>query len=222
MLILGIDDSGRGPIIGPMVLAGCLIREETNSEFKEQGVKDSKLLTAKKREQLAGLIKEKAVGYHIVKVDPEEIDTRTNGGTNLNKLEAIKAAEIINVLNKENERIKVVLDCPSPNKLSWRLYLEKFIEKKDNLEIIAEHKADRDYPSVSAASILAKTTRDAEIEKIKEKVGVDFGSGYPADPETCKFLKEYSKKHEKDGIFRKTWQTWKDACAVREQKKLDF
>ena len=64
-LILGIDDAGRGPLIGPMTLAGCLITEELEKEFKELGVKDSKMLTAKRREFLAGKIREKALAFHI-------------------------------------------------------------------------------------------------------------------------------------------------------------
>lgn len=220
-LILGIDDAGRGPIIGPMVIAGCLVTKEIETEFKEKGVKDSKQLSPKRREVLAKLIKEKAIAYHIVKIEPEEIDMRNGSGTNLNYLEAIKMAEIINALNKKNEKIKVFIDCPSVNIRSWTSYLKKYIENSENLEIIAEHKADINYPCVSAASILAKTIRDEEIEKLKKKLGIDFGSGYSSDPLTCKFLKEYSKKHEHDGIFRKTWQTWKDLCSNNKQKKLN-
>jgi ribonuclease HII len=220
MLLLGIDDSGRGPVIGPMILAGCLMDEDLNAEFKATGIKDSKQLTAKKREVLAKFICEKAAACHVVQVSPEEIDFKTRAGTNLNKIEAQKAAEIINKLNKGTEPIRVILDCPSPNRKAWEVYLRKFVENPSNLEFVVEHKADINYPSVSAASILAKTTRDAEIEKIKKKIGVNFGSGYPADPITCKFLKEYAGKHKDDGIFRKTWQTWKDLCKTKEQKNL--
>lgn len=221
MLVLGIDDAGRGPIIGPMVLAGCLTDEETEKEFKEKGVKDSKQLTPKKREQLAELIKEKAIAYHTIKINPEEIDMQNGKGINLNHLEAIKMAEVINALNKKTDKIRVYIDCPSVNIPVWTNYLKKFVEYLGNLEIISEHKADINYPCVSAASILAKTARDEEIEKLKKKLGVDFGSGYPADPNTCKFLKEYSKKHEHDGIFRKTWSTWKNLCLNKKQKKLE-
>ena len=217
---MGIDDAGRGPIIGPMVLAGCLAQEELESEFKEAGVKDSKMLTQKRREQLAELIREKAVDYKLVKIDPEEIDSSLNGGVNLNKLEAIKMAEVINALNKGDMPIKVFIDCPSTNPHEWTSYLKQHIKKLENLEIISEHKADQNYPVVSAASILAKTLREEEVAKLKKKLGVDFGSGYPADPTTCKFLQDYSKKHEHDGIFRKTWQTWKNLCSNKKQKKL--
>jgi ribonuclease HII len=220
MLVLGIDDAGRGPIIGPMVIAGCIIDTETELDFKGKGVKDSKLLSPKKRDALAKMIKEKAISYKTIKIDPDEIDSRTSNGTNLNHLEAIKMANIINALNKKKENIKVYIDCPSVNIESWTDYLKKYLENPKNLEIISEHKADQKYPVVSAASILAKTAREEEIKNLKKKLGVDFGSGYPADPVTCKFLQEHSKKHEKDGIFRKTWQTWKDLCGKKEQKKL--
>jgi ribonuclease HII len=81
-------------------------------------------------------------------------------------------------------------------------------EKELEKNIICEHKADFYYPVVSAASIIAKTTRDAEIEKIKEKIGMDFGSGYPADPYTVQFLKENAVNPKYKGIFRESWSTW--------------
>jgi len=218
MLKLGIDDAGRGPIIGPMVLAGVLIEEETESSFKEQGIKDSKMLSPSKREELAEKIKEQALDYCIVQLEPSEIDGGINGGTNLNTLEAIECAKIINKINKNTVQIKVVIDCPSPNIKAWIETVRGYVENTSNLEIIGEHKADVNHPSVSAASILAKTHRDSEIEKLKEKLGVDFGSGYPSDPYTCKFLKESAKKHEHSGIFRKTWGTWKKLCL--KQKSL--
>ena len=74
MLILGIDEAGRGPVIGPMVLAGCLIDEKTEKEFRKLGIKDSKQLTQKRREVLAEKIKEKAETFEIVLASPEEID----------------------------------------------------------------------------------------------------------------------------------------------------
>lgn len=220
MLIIGVDDSGRGPIIGPMVLAGVLVDDSINEQFKAHGVKDSKQLPPKKRRFLAKFIKANALGYKIVQANPEEIEMKIKTGINLNKIEAIKAAQIINMLNISKENIKVILDCPSPNTLAWGNYLKKYIHKLDNLEFVVEHKADVNYPSVSAASILAKTTRDAEIEKIKKRIGKDFGSGYPSDPITCKFLREHADKHKDKGIFRKTWQTWKDLCKEKSQKKL--
>jgi len=223
-LILGIDDAGRGPLIGPMALAGCLTTKMRETEFKALGVKDSKLLPPRKREWLARKIKEKAISYKVELSHPYEIDARAGNGLNLNKIEAIKAAEIINKLTKKiHEPIRVVIDCPSPNKESWRRYVLEHVHKNKNLIIACEHKADRDYVAVSAASILAKSAREREVAKIKKKIGKDFGSGYPNDPKTIEFLKKYSKEHKKDGIFRETWATFQNHKKQKEQKKLlDF
>ena len=221
-LTLGIDDAGRGPVIGPMALAGCLIDESIENEFKKLGVKDSKQLSPNRRESLAWLIKEKVIKFEVIKVEPYEIDGKDGNSLNLNQIEAVKMAQIINKINEktEKEKIKVILDCPSNNIKAWTEYLKKHINNKENLTISAEHKADVNHIAVSAASILAKTTRDREIELLKKKIGVDFGSGYPSDPVTKQFLKEYFEKHKKDGIFRETWGTVAKHKKEKEQKKL--
>lgn len=223
MLILGIDDSGRGPVIGPMIMAGCLIDSELEEEFRKEGVKDSKKLTAIRREILAEIIKKKALAFRILIIHPREIDGRNNAGINLNRIEALKAGEIINKINKADKalnKIKVIVDCPSPNAKKWRSTLLTYIENKTNLQIFCEHKADINHIACSAASIIAKSMREKEVRKIKRKIGKDFGSGYTSDPVTQKFLKDYAKKHKKDGIFRETWSTWKNNEAIKEQKKL--
>jgi len=220
-LILGIDDAGRGPLIGPMTLAGCLVTKDIEKYFKEIRVRDSKLLSARTREYLAKKIREKAISYHITISHPSEIDARASAGLNLNNIEAIKAAKIINKLTKnKKEKIRVIIDCPSPNKENWRKYVLRHIHKNKNLIIACEHKADRDYVAVSAASVLAKSAREKEVAKIKKKIGKDFGSGYPNDPKTIEFLKKYSKEHKKDGIFRETWATFQNHKKQKEQKKL--
>ena len=95
MLKLGIDDAGRGPVIGPMVLAGCLIDEKTEKEFKKLGVKDSKQLTSKRREFLAEIIREKAITFEVIIIHPKEIDDKNAEGVNLNAVEAFACARII-------------------------------------------------------------------------------------------------------------------------------
>lgn len=223
MLTLGIDDAGRGPIIGPMILAGVLLDEDIELEFKKLGVKDSKQLTPSKRENLANLIREKALTFEITITHPFEIDGKTRDGINLNSIEAIKTAEIINRINKAQANMKVVVDCPSPNIPKWQAYLINHIKNTNNLNILCEHKADVNHIAVSAASILAKSTREKEVQLIKDRIGKDFGSGYTSDPITIKFLEEYSQEHQKDGIFRETWITWKKNEAKNKQKNLlDF
>lgn len=210
-LILGIDDAGRGPVIGPMVLAGCLITEDVQKDLKKLGVKDSKLLTPKRREFLAGKIKEIAETFEIALAHPNDIDKNLNTGTNLNILEAIKIAEIINKVNKGYHKIKVIVDCPSVSIEKWKDVLKAKIENLTNLEIVCEHKADKNHISVSAASVLAKSIREKEMNKLKEIYGEEIGSGYCSDPLTNKFLEKHAIKHKDSGIFRKTWITWKDA-----------
>jgi len=220
MLKLGIDDAGRGPVIGPMVLAGCLVDEKIEREFEKLGVTDSKKLTPKRREFLAEKIKELAETFEIVLANPREIDGSNHDGIDLNKLEALKCAEIINKINKGYKKIQVIIDCPSVGIVKWRDYLMTKIRNLSNLEVVCEHKADKNHIAVSAASILAKSTREKEMDKLREKYGEQIGSGYCSDPITCRFLEKNARKHENEGIFRKTWITWKKACAKLGQRKL--
>ena len=220
MLKLGIDDAGRGPVIGPMVLAGCLINEKTEKKLKKLGVKDSKMLTAKRREFLAEQIKKEAELFEVVLAYPPEIEEGNHKGIDLNKVEAIKTAAIINKINKGFNKLQVIIDCPSVGIIKWLDYLKTKIHNLSNLEFICEHKADKNHVAVSAASILAKSMREKEMDILKEKYGKEIGSGYCSDPITCKFLEKYAKKHEKDGLFRRTWTTWKKACANLSQRKL--
>ncbi len=219
-LILGIDDAGRGPVIGPMVLAGCLIDEVMEKEFKKLGVKDSKQLTPKRRAFLADVVREKAENFEVVVVYPDEIESNNISGTKLNEVEAIACAEIINRINKGYDKIKVVLDCPSTGINKWRDFLKTKITDLSNLEVVCEHKADVNHVAVSAASIIAKDVREKEMTILKEKYGPEIGSGYSSDPYTIKFLEKHAHKYKDDGLFRKTWATWKNASANLEQTKI--
>jgi len=220
MLKLGIDDAGRGPVIGPMVLAGCLIDEKDEKELKLLGVKDSKQLTQKRREFLAEKIKDIAETFEIVLAYPEEIDETNKAGVNLNALEAMKMAEVINKINKGYGKIKVIIDCPSVGIEKWKDFLKTKIDNLSNLEVVCEHKADINHVSVSAASILAKCQREIEMTKLKEKYGKEIGSGYTSDAKTCTFLQKNAEELKDNGIFRKSWSTWKNNCVNTKQQKL--
>lgn len=219
MLTIGVDDAGRGPIIGPMVLAGVLVDEKMRTELRLLGVKDSKQVLHPKRIKLAKAIKEKVIAYKIVKSTPEEIDHAVLRGRNLNTLEAQKTAEIINALNTKKEKIRIMIDCPSTNPAAWKRTLFEFLEHTNNLEIMCEHRADVNYVEASAASILAKVTREEEVEKLKKEYGA-IGSGYPSDPNTKEFLKKNAKKLENSGIFRKSWSTWRKIIPEHKQSTL--
>lgn len=211
--ILGIDEAGRGPVIGPLVMAGVKIKEEDEEKLKNLGVKDSKLLTPNSREYLFKKILDIIEQYKMIILSPKEIDKAVfSDASNLNWLEADNAIKIINELKPD----KAIIDCPSNNIKKYSSYVEKKLKSK--IPLIVEHKADFRYPVVSAASILAKVTRDREIKKIKKKIGIDFGSGYPSDPLTIKFLKEnYNKFPE---IFRKSWEPYQAIVNGKKQKSL--
>lgn len=212
MLIAGIEEAGRGPVIGPMVMAGVLIDEKDEKKLIEIKVKDSKLLTPKQRENLFDKIKKIAKKHKITIIRPDEIDAAIEAPLmNLNLLEAIRSADIANELKPD----KVILDCPSNNIKDYKMKFGKYLKIKP--EVIAEHKADVKYPVVSAASILAKVTRDREIEKMRKKYG-DFGSGYPADPKTQAFLDEHFEDYPE--IFRVTWDTYKNVVRRKLQRTL--
>ena len=217
VLICGVDESGRGPVIGPLVVCGVLIEEKDESKLKEIGVKDSKLLTPKQRESMFEQIKKAVKDYKLVIAPAEQVDYALNSDElNLNKLEAQKMAEAINELKPD----KVFVDCPSNNIPAFVDYLKLHLKNKD-VEIVAEHKADVKYLIVGAASILAKVTRDAEIKKIREKIGIDFGSGYPSDPKTVEFLNKNWDKYP--SIFRKSWASYKRVVKAQKQRNLgDF
>ena len=213
--ILGIDEAGRGPVIGPLVIAGAMIKTENIHKLQELGVKDSKLLTPKRREYLFEKIIKTVDSYRIIVVQPKEIDMAVESPElNLNGLEALKSAEIIAALNPD----EAILDCPSTNTKAYTATIKQLLsEKAKNINIICEHKADLNYPIVSAASILAKVTRDGLIEDLKKQVKIDFGSGYPSDPKTVAFLKRYWNDY---GFFRKSWSSWKRIANQKNQKTL--
>jgi ribonuclease HII len=113
-------------------------------------------------------------------------------------------AEIINLLEPD----KAIVDAPSYNTNKFRDYLFSKIENK-NIELVSENFADQNYPVVSAASILAKVNRDEAIEELKQKVGEDFGVGYPHDPRTIGFIKKLVEKNHGmlPDYIRHTWDT---------------
>lgn len=214
MRVLGIDEAGRGPVLGPMVIAGVVVDDGKEAMLGE--VKDSKLLYPRKRVKLAAHLRENFENLAII-VFPKEIDQALNSpDLNLNWLEAKKQAEIINILKPD----VAIIDCPSPNIKKYTDYLKNNLDENlKKIKLIVEHKADVNYPVCSAASILAKVKRDEEIQKIKRKYG-DVGPGYPAHPKTREFIKKNWKKYPQ--IFRKTWATYKNIVEKEKQQELFY
>ena len=214
--IAGIDEAGRGPVIGPLVMAGVKIKRDKEKKLIDIGVKDSKLLSPSMRKRLFDKIKKISDDVFVVKINPKEIDETLFGDeSNLNLLEAEKIAFIVNKLKPD----KVYIDCPSVNIEKYKKTLVGMIKTKT--DIVLEHKADVKYAVVSAASIIAKVIRDNEIKEIEKRIGKKIGSGYPSDPITQEFLEKYSERYK--DIFRKSWKTYTNIVKKKMQKKLfDF
>jgi ribonuclease HII len=197
-LILGIDEAGRGPVIGPMVVAGALFDSSTLKPLREIGVKDSKELTRDQREDLFIQIETLAHSLHVLIYLPHELEE------NLTQIELRAMSDVI----QRSRPATVILDAPVPPggipAFAKRLHELAGITK---LKIIAENRADANYEVVSAASIVAKVHRDRAVEELRKVYG-DFGWGYPAEPKTREFLREWYETHRTfPDCVRHRWAT---------------
>ncbi|MFP3984507.1 MAG: ribonuclease HII [Candidatus Bathyarchaeia archaeon] len=214
--ILGIDEAGRGCVIGPLVVAGVLIDESNRPKLLELGVKDSKLLSHSRREQLAEDVKQIAISVHIIKLQPAEIDKAVSSNRKLHKLNRLEAqtmAKVIEVLKPD----VAIVDASDVLADRYKQHIKERLSFP--VQIISEHKADRNHPVVSAASIIAKVERDREIEILKAKNG-DFGSGYMTDDKTAIFLETLAKECvEYPDFVRRSWKPAKAAKAKAKTKQ---
>ncbi len=202
MLICGIDEAGRGPVIGPMVFAAVVVDEKGEKRLKQLGVTDSKLLDAGTREELFDEIKETALDHRILSLSASDINEWMKTAS-LNDVEAIKTAEMIDLLDITPDVCYV--DCPDTIPARYAQNILNLCKKQPKMH--AEHKADLNHLSAGAASILAKVTRDREIKELSKTHG-DLGSGYPGDPVTKRWIDEHWKKHRCFPDFvRKRWAT---------------
>jgi len=218
--IAGVDDAGRGPIIGPLVIAGVLVEEDRIRDLRDMGVKDSKLLTPKTRTSLSGKIKDLATGVSLVEAEPKEIDEVVLHGGKLRKLNFLEAkmmAEVINNLAPE----EAFVDASDVNEERYGQTIAEFLKPElTAIKIVSRHHADRTYPIVSAASIIAKVRRDEAVETLRKEYG-DFGSGYISDSKTLDFLREWRRSHNVyPSIVRLSWKTIKQIELEVGQSRL--
>ena len=211
MLVAGVDDAGRGSVIGPLVIAGVLVESEDLPKLVQLGVKDSKLLSPNRREALAVEIKRIAKKHVVVKLSPTEIDKVVEKGRKLHRLNWLEARAMARVIELLRPDV-VYVDASDVLEERFKQQILEFLPFK--VEIISEHKADRKYPVVSAASIIAKVERDREIAELKVKYG-DFGCGYPTDPKTMEFLRRCLEIFKEYPDFVR--KSWKPAKKVKRE-----
>lgn len=200
MEILGIDEAGRGCVIGPMVVAGTVFNKDGLSQLRDLGVKDSKLLTSVQRLKLSKEIENQLEKKQLIIIPPHQIDK-----VSLNELDLQAITRLVNKFRPD----KAIFDVPT-HPLGVKNFVQAVDQRiKKGVELIGENKADKKYKVVSAASILAKIKRDQMISDLRREYG-DFGSGYMSDSKTQRFLKKYYEKHKSfPKIVRQKWASVK-------------
>lgn len=196
MLVCGVDEAGRGSMLGPLVVAAITIDKSKIDTLSKIGVKDSKKLSAKARESLYKQIIKLVDNYAVSKATPKQIDSAV-AGHNLNNLEAQHMAKVIKKLQPS---ISYVDSCD----VNATRFGKELARLSKIGKIKSYHHADSKFVVVSAASIIAKVTRDRAISKLAKSHPV--GSGYPSDPKTVQFVKNwFSKNHAMPDYVRKSW-----------------
>jgi ribonuclease HII len=215
--VCGVDDAGRGPVIGPLVVAGIRIEEEKLDQLRSLGVKDSKKLSPEARLKLSIEIPEIVDEYHIVELEAAHLDRVVNHSPKFQRLNLLEARAMAEVIEKLKPHL-VYVDASDTRPERFKNNILENLSFKP--KVISEHHADEKYPSVSAASILAKVRRDSRIEELKKEYG-DIGSGYAHDPITVRFLSEYYQMNQDfPPIVRRSWKTLRNIVRELSQSKL--
>ncbi|MDM7939975.1 MAG: ribonuclease HII [Methanothrix sp.] len=201
MLLLGVDEAGKGPVVGSMFIAGLVIEEDRLFDLAAMGVKDSKRLSPKAREMLARKIRSISADQYILEVPPRVIDELRLAMT-MNEIMVRSFSQVVQRLHAD----RAVLDAAD---VDAARFAERVKEtSKTGMELIAEHKADERHLVVSAASILAKVRRDASLRELEEELGRKIGSGYPSDKDTLEFLSCWVRENrELPPCARHSWTT---------------
>lgn len=205
MLVCGVDDAGRGSVIGPLVIAGICIERNKIKRLSDIGVKDSKQLSPHARENLYKKILAIVDDYYVARIPPHVIDQSVKKNE-LNQLEGKYMAKVIAKLKPDSSYV----DSCDVNPKRFGLLISKLAHAK---KVHSSHHADAKFPVVSAASIIAKVNRDRAIEKIRKNFNV--GSGYPSDSKTMNFIKgEINLNDTLPKFVRKSWKPVKVLLGV--------
>jgi len=196
VLVCGVDEAGRGSMIGPLVIAGVSIKQSKLKALSKIGVRDSKKLTPLARERLYKKIINLVDDYAVSKVTPKQVDPFV-AKHQLNYLEASHMAKVI-------KRLKPSVSYVDACDVNAARFGNQIALIANTGKIKSYHHADSTFVIVSAASIIAKVTRDRAIAKLNKEY--DLGSGYPSDAKTVKFVRDWFSKHDQVPHFvRKSW-----------------
>ncbi|MCQ2069883.1 MAG: ribonuclease HII [archaeon] len=211
MMMCGVDEAGRGPMFGPLVIGAVFC--EDDSVLQSIGVKDSKKLTAKARERLYDEISDAVPMWVTVPISAEEIDSQMK----VKSLNMIELDLFVEAVMKHPADV-VYADCPDVNTERFGNIMST---KTDGRRVIAAHKADALYPVVSAASIMAKVTRDRMLDDLRNEFDCDIGSGYPSDKTTVEFIEKWIKENNiAPPHTRTSWEPVKKMLSSKRMTKI--
>ncbi len=201
MIIIGVDEAGRGSVVGPMVMGLAGVKDLKKLENLD--IRDSKEMSKEEREKVFEDLIKVLDYYDYVIIEAKVINDMMSKNINLTNIELKFLKEL---LEKIEDDFELYLDSFSINKEKIRQIIENF-GIKNLRKIIVDFDADKKYKITSAASIIAKVIRDREIRKLEEELNIPIGSGYPHDERTRKFI-EYALRNRKYlEYIRKEWQT---------------
>jgi ribonuclease HII len=200
--IIGIDEAGRGSLVGELIVGSYAIMENNLNFLKEIGVKDSKMLTPNQREFLYEILIKNGK-FSVIPIKPVDLDK-----SNINILEEKAALQNILNLKKQIGNLSNISSIIIDKFGNLRILHVKLKQLGFKGNLIVEPKADVNYLVVSAASIIAKVIRDKRLEILRKMYGVK-GSGYPSDQETVNYVLSELKKGKKLEYIRYSWETLK-------------
>ena len=213
---IGVDEAGRGPAIGPLVVSALNIPERDRSILRDLGVDDSKNLSKKNRNRLYKEILSYAESLDwtigLVICDARRIDEWMDD-ENLNSLEVLLFSEAIGDAAEPGGNLEIFLDaCDVDEERFGRMVSKTLGDGWHDCKIYSEHKMDSRDEVVAAASIIAKVSRDTAMEELSQELNVDLGSGYPSDPKTRKALEILCQEDVLADCIRRKWanvkRTW--------------
>lgn len=203
---VGVDEAGRGPVIGPMVIAICSLTNKDKYWCAKHNVTDSKLIAPDKRDKLADALKQRC--WHATAViHPPEIDEAVRDRkVTLNGLEIKHMAELIKLFYQAHPETpaEIMIDAPVRKTMPFRRLLAYLSSWPDINTLKAENRADLSYRHVGAASIIAKAQRELFMRELRDKLKQDIGCGYAHDPLSVAYVKSAKPG---DPLVRWSWMT---------------
>ncbi|MCL4363483.1 ribonuclease HII [Candidatus Marsarchaeota archaeon] len=217
--------------MGPLVISLVSVKKGSEKKFAEYGVRDSKLLSPKRREALFSTVHRLASTVKVDLISAEEINKAMKNKISLNELEAIHFARLFDQFDEDigslyldspdviAEKFGIRVNMSSSKRTKIANVKMKLEKGKPYTKVIAEHKADSRYPVVSAASIIAKVTRDREIRSIEKKLRMKIGSGYPSDVVTIDAVRKHLTNKD---LFQHVRLHWSTLEHIKQTKLTNF